>query len=66
MIWSNVSINSFNYLNVKVLILLDNSNERRDKHIININGSQTLFTLLEFFLDLMLIVMESAVRVGTR
>ena len=61
MIWSNVSINSFNYL-----ILLDNSNERRDKHIININGSQTLFTLLEFFLDLMLIVMESAVRVGTR
>ena len=66
LIWSNVSISSFNYLNVKALILFDNSNDRRDDHIINMNGSQTLFTLLEFLRDLMLIVMESVVCRGTR
>ena len=30
LIWSNVSISSFNYLNVKALILFDNFNDRRD------------------------------------
>ena len=40
-------INLFNYLNVKALILLDNSNERHDEHnIINMNGSQTLCHLV--------------------
>ena len=40
-------INLFNYLNVKALILLDNSNERHDElNIINMNGSQTLCHLV--------------------